>query len=52
MWISGWRNRLRRIANELSPGPANRKPMKAFAVYLNRARSLRHMFVKPDRPTK
>lgn len=52
MWISGWRNRLRRIANELSPGSANRTPMKAFAVYLNRVRSLRHIFVKPDPPAR
>jgi hypothetical protein len=52
MWISGWRSRLRRIASELNPGSVNRTPMKAIAVYLNRARSLRHMFVNPDRPTK
>jgi Uncharacterised nucleotidyltransferase len=52
MWISGWRSRLRRIVSELNPGSVNRTPAKVFAVYLNRARSLRHMFVNPDRPTK
>ena len=52
MWISGWGNRLRRIANELDPGRHNRTPMKAIAVYLKRARSLRHAFVNPDRPTR
>ena len=52
MWIGGWRNRLVRIVNELNPGPSNRTPKKAIAVYLNRARSLRHVFVKPDRPAR
>ncbi len=46
MWISGWRNRLRRFVHELNPGSINRTPAEMFAVYLNRVRALRHVFVK------
>ncbi len=46
MWFGGWWNRLRRVARELDPGPADRTPRKAFAVYLNRIRAVRHTFAK------
>ena len=46
MWFGGWWNRLRRIVREVDPGPADRTPRKAFAVYLNRLRAVRHTFAK------
>jgi len=46
MWYGGWWNRLRRIVREIDPGPADRTPKKALAVYLNRIRAARHTFAK------
>jgi len=46
MWFGGWWNRLRRVVREVDPGPADRTPRKAFAVYLNRLRAVRHTFAK------
>jgi len=46
MWFGGWWNRLRRLVREVDPGPADRTPRKAFMVYLNRLRAVRHTFAK------
>jgi hypothetical protein len=46
MWFGGWWNRLRRVVREIDPGPADRTPRKAFTVYLNRLRAVRHTFAK------
>lgn len=46
MWFGGWWNRLRRVLREIDPGPADRTPRKALAVYLNRIRAARHTFAK------
>jgi hypothetical protein len=46
MWFGGWWNRLRRVVRDVDPGPADRTPRKALAVYLNRLRAVRHTFAK------
>jgi len=46
MWFGGWWNRLRRVVREVDPGPADRTPRKAFTVYLNRLRAVRHTLAK------
>ncbi len=46
MWFGGWWSRLRRVMREVDPGPADRTPRKALAVYLNRLRAVRHTLAK------